>query len=148
MDRKNFLRNTAATVSALFAANWGSRAAIKAFKDPQKPLLTEKTLSFVLSKDGSRDRYPTKLNLAITDPKAFLEENFSLSPVQQKVIANFTGQDWDEIKGVLQTAKAQSAQLEFKFTLTGGKTGCDKFAAKALAPRGKLLKEIAVVPRM
>ncbi len=147
MNRKNFIRRSTLVFSALFAANWGTRAAIRAFKDPQKPLLTEKTLTHVMSAEGSRDRFPAILDAAIADPKKALQDNFSISPAQQRVIDAVKEAEWKTISQIFTNAKNANGRLNFKFTAVADQGGCEKFDVKALNVRGNLTKKITVTPQ-
>ncbi len=146
MNRKHFIQNSTLVFSALFAANWGSRAAIRLFKDPQKPLLTEKTLSHLMSAEGSRDQYPIILNAAIADPKKTLLDNFSISPAQQRVIDAVKDSEWKTISEIFTNAKNANSRLAFNFNRVADQGGCEKFVVKALNIRGNLEKKITVTP--
>lgn len=146
MDRKKFLHSSAATVSGIFLVNMGSSSAAQAFAGAQKPLLTQRTLAHVLSREGSRDRFNSVLQYAIDKPKAFVYEYFSVSPVQKQFIDKLSQKDWDSISSVLASGRNTGSTLNFDFAGATDKGPCQIFSIKAEGSNGNILKQAAIAP--
>ena len=114
MKRNDFLKKALAGTAALFAVNWGTLAEIREYKHPDKPLLTEANLNRFFSNLELR-RSDGSLEEAMTDTKAFLDKNFSISPQQKLTIERMTVADWENIKSIVTDARDQKGLLQFKF---------------------------------
>ncbi len=116
MDRRTFLETNLATASAFgFLDNWGTLDQIRAYKQPNKPLLTESNLTRLFSDAKTHGTLGALVLEANQNIPAFLEKHFSTSPEQKKTIAGFTPERTFRIKEALNYASANQASPAFRF---------------------------------
>src|SRR5579864_1844160 len=116
MNRRTFLKqNAALLIGSGFLANWGTRAQIKTYKQPGKPLLTEANLNRFFEETRSRGELSKHAHHARTDVSDFLHANFSLSPQQEATLAKLTPAQRNQLDEVLARAEQPGASVNFKF---------------------------------
>jgi hypothetical protein len=113
MKRNDFLRGIAGA-AALFAANWGTMAQIRLYKQEDKPLLTASNLNRLFTK-WEEEKNDGPLKEAATDTRAFLDKYFSISPQQRRTIARMKETDWQNIKAVINDTRQKKGTVDFQF---------------------------------
>lgn len=116
MDRRVFLKkNLSGAFGAAFLANWGTIDQIRQYIQQDKPLLTEKNLNRFFATASRKKELDTHLRHANENTVQFLEDNFSLSPMQQKIVKNFTNEDLQQLQELIKTALDEKIVPTFKF---------------------------------
>ncbi len=116
MDRRVFLKkNLSGAFAAAFLVNWGTIDQIRQYIQDDKPLLTEKNLNRFFAKASRKGDLSTHLNHANENTLEFLENNFSLSPMQQKTVKGFTTEDLQQLKELIKTALDEGKVPTFNF---------------------------------
>lgn len=123
MKRTEFLRNALAGTSALFAAKWGTFAQIREYKQQEKPLLTAANLTRLFARSAEANN-GIPFDTILADPKAFLHQNFSISPQQRVVIDKISEADWKSTKDVIQEIKKRKGKADFKFIAISEEGDC------------------------
>ena len=145
MERKEFIQTTAAALSSLFVVNWGTRAAIRELKDPQKPLLTANNLNRGFSRTKNIANYQRTMGSVISNPRSYVEQNYSLTEAQKTRVAQLTDEDWNKVTDVMKLANEKNNSLMFSFINRGqGIQGGCQIQIKVIDPQGGILKTIAV----
>lgn len=123
MKRNQFIRHALAGTAALFAANWGTLAQIREYKQQDKPLLTEANLNRFFDKCKAENNF-LPFDEAAKDTRGFLEKYFSISPEQKKTIARMNEENWKNIQSVIKDARNDKGLLNFKFVQSRGQGYC------------------------
>lgn len=116
MDRRNFIRtNITGIVTAGFIANWGTVSQIRNYLDQEKPLLTENNLNRFFTKSARNKELEKHIGEAIESLGRFLDNYFSASPAQQKMIENFHEEDRQQLTELLKQAAEERKIPVFRF---------------------------------
>lgn len=144
MNRRQFAGNLAALASAGFFANWGTAAEIRGYKSKDKPLLTEKNLNRLFEEAAAAGNLEELTKRAHGNVAEFLDSQFSLSPNQQKMVAEFKREDIAALNHVLLASAREKRAPQFAFG-AGGKTTvaeCAKTRVHLEAKAGRMQLEI------
>lgn len=118
MNRRTFLKINLAATAFGFLGNWGTLAQIRAYKQLDKPLLTERNLTRLFADAQVAGTFGDLVQEAHTDIPAFLQKHFSVSPNQRLTINAFTPDRISRIKEALAFAQEKKGSLNFKFVNT------------------------------